>query len=409
MESWRARLKGAVQNLALLALSTALAAGGAEWTLRRYRPERGLVYRLHPRYHHTLVPGARKLFRHGAANGGGLVLTTVNSEGFRGEELRRDGSLRVVVYGDSFIEAEFATLPETFAKRLEERLGAALQRSVEVVNAGVNGYGPDQALRRFEDEAARLRPALVVFSVFADNDFGDVLRNRLYKLDGAERAVEGGGVVGIFLRRDFEEAAERTPFHLLRGIERLLRGRRRAAEVREQQLPEKLARYIPKSIELCRLEYEAVVVRGLKEVTGLLEDHYDADVSLSPASPAARYKRQLFEAVLGRIRAATLAAGVPALVLVIPSPIDVCPSYDVHVDRAAFPEYEPSRLSAVAADAAQRQGLAVVDLYGPFRDAGADRLYYTHGNDHWNAEGQDLAARLVAERVVRQGWLARSH
>jgi SGNH hydrolase-like domain, acetyltransferase AlgX len=80
----------------------------------------------------------------------------------------------------------------------------------------------------------------------------------------------------------------------------------------------------------------------------------------------------------------------------------------VRVDRAAFPEYEPSRLSAEAAAAGRRQGLPVVDLFGPFLEAGADRLYYTHGNDHWNAAGQDLAARLVAERVVSEGWLGRS-
>jgi hypothetical protein len=277
-----------------------------------------------------------------------------------------------------------------------------------VVNAGVNGYGPDQALRRFEDEAARLKPALVVFSVFADNDFGDVLRNRLYRLDGAGRFVEGGGIVGIFLRREFEEAADRTPFHLRRGLERLLRGRRRAAIVREQQLPEKLARYIPKSIELCRREYEAVVVRRQTEVTGVLVDHYDADVSLRPASPAAIHKRQLFEKVLGRIRAATRAARIPALVLVIPSPIDACLNYDVRIDRAAYPEYEPSRLSAEAAGAARRQELDVLDLFGPFREAGADRLYYTHGNDHWNAQGQDLAARLVTDRILAEGWIANS-
>jgi hypothetical protein len=75
------------------------------------------------------------------------------------------------------------------------------------------------------------------------------------------------------------------------------------------------------------------------------------------------------------------------------------------VDKAAFPQYEPSRLSAEAAAAARRQGLPVVDLFGPFREAGADGLYYRHGNDHWNAAGQDLAAQLVAERVLREGWL----
>lgn len=407
-EGWRAWLRGGGRVAALLALSSALATLGAEAFLRRYFPEGGFIYRLHPRYHYTLAPGTRKLFRHDPANGGQRVLVTVNSQGFRGEELRTNPGSRVVLYGDSYIEAEFAPLPQTFAKRLEARLAALLRAPVEVVNAGVNGYGPDQALRRFEEEGTWLRPGLVIFSVTADNDFGDVLRNRLYRLDDQGRLVEGGGTLSAALRRQFEEAEGRTPFHLLRGLQRLFRGPRRAAEVRAQRLPEKLAAYLPKSIELCRREYQEVVVDGSPEVTSLLEDHYDADVSLSPDSDAARYKRALLEAVLGRIRAATGAAGIPALVLVIPSALDACETYDVKVDTAAFPEYVPSRLSVEAAQAARRQGLPVVELFEAFREAGADRLYYRHGNDHWNAQGQDLAARLAAERVLAEGWLGRS-
>ena len=386
-------------------VSLAVAAGSAEWFLRRYFPEGGLIYRLHPRCHHALAPGTRKLFRHAPANGGGRVRVTVNSQGFRGEELRSGPGLRVVVYGDSFIEAEFAPLPETFATRLEARLQALLDTPVEVVNAGVNGYGPDQSLRRFEDEASWLRPRLAIFAVYAGNDFGDVLRNRLYRLDEAGRLADGGGVVSASLRPEFEEVEERTPSHLARGVERLLRGPRRAAEVREELLPLRLAKYLPRSIELCRREYEEIVVRGQDSVTELLRDHYDADVSLNPGSPAARYKRALLEAVLGRIDGVTASAGVPALILVIPSPIDVCDGYDVKVDPALFPEYAAKHLSEEAAAAAQRQGLPVVDLFETFFAAGADGLYYHHGNDHWNAAGQDLAASLVADRVVAEGWL----
>jgi hypothetical protein len=93
----RARLRRVLPNLILLGVSSGLAAGAAELLLRRYFPEGGLIYRLHPRYLHTLAPGTRKLFRHDPANGGGRALVTVNSRGFRGDELRTDPGLRVVV------------------------------------------------------------------------------------------------------------------------------------------------------------------------------------------------------------------------------------------------------------------------------------------------------------------------
>ena len=96
---------------------------------------------------------------------------------------------------------------------------------------------------------------------------------------------------------------------------------------------------------------------------------------------------------------------MPILVVVVPPAID-CDAFDVKVDRAAYPRYDPARLSRAAAEAARRQGLPVLELREPFRAAGADGLYQRHDDDHWNARGQDLAARLVAERVLAEGWLS---
>ncbi len=396
------RLRGLVQNLVLLAAASLLAAAGAEWFLRTWLPQAGFVYRLDSRSHYALRPGTRKLYRNSEANGGRRVLFVVNRDGFRGDELRDGPGPRVIVYGDSFVEADYTPLPETFAKRLEARLTAALGRRAEVVNAGVNGYGPDQALRRFEDEAGRLRPAAAVLVVYAGNDFGDVLRNRLYRLEGG-RLVEGGGFLADSLWWQFEDAERRTPFHLLRGLRRLRNAHRRggaSSPVRQAH-----ETYVARSLEMCDAEYQQVVVRGERAVEDVFRDHYDADVALQPGSPAAEHKQGLLEAVLGRWREAAAAARVPLLVVVVPPAIDACDAFDVKVDRAAHPGYDPSRLSRIAADAARGQGLPVLELYPPFRAEGANGLYQRHDDDHWNARGQDLAARLAVERLLAEGWL----
>jgi len=246
------RLRGLVQNLGLLAAASLFAVAGAEWLLRSWAPQAGFVYRLDPRCHYTLAPGTRKLHRNSAPNGGRRVLFVVNSDGFRGDELRSGPGLRVLVYGDSFVEADYTPLPETFTKRLEARLASALAQDVEVVNAGVTGYGPDQALRRFGDEAARLRPAAAILVVYAGSDFGDVFRNRLYRLDGG-RLVEGGGFVSESLWWQFEDARRRTPYHILRGLRRLGNAHRRAGASGELQW--QLARYVARSLEMCEEEY----------------------------------------------------------------------------------------------------------------------------------------------------------
>lgn len=398
------RLRGLAQNLGLLAVATILAAAGAEWLLRTWLPQAGFVYRLDSRSHYALAPGTRKLYRNSEPNGGRRVLFVVNRDGFRGDELRRGPGFRVIVYGDSFVEADYTPLPETFGERLEVLLTSALGRRVEVVNAGVNGYGPDQALRRFEDEAGRLRPAAAVLVLYAGNDFGDVLRNRLYRLEGG-RLVEGGGFVADSLWWQFEDAQRRTPFHLLRGLRRLRNAHRRG-EASPSPVRQTHETYVARSLQMCDDEYQQVVVRGDRAVDDVFRDHYDADVALQPGSPAAEHKQSLLEAVLGRWREAAAAARVPVLVVVVPPAIDACDAFDVKVDRAAHPGYDPSRLSRVAADAARRQGLPVLELYSPFRAEGGDLLYQRRDDDHWNARGQDLAARLAVERLLAESWLA---
>jgi hypothetical protein len=399
------RLRGLAQNLGLLAAASVFAVAGAESVLRTWFPQAGFVYRLEPRSLYALAPGSRKLYRNSEPNGGRRVLFAVNSAGFRGAELRRDPGLRVVVYGDSFVEADYTPLRETFTARLEAHLASGLGRRVEAVNAGVNGYGPDQALRRFEGEANRLHPAVAVVVVYAGNDFGDVLRNRLYRLEES-RLVEGGGYVAPSLWWQFEDARRRTPFHILRGLRRLRNAHRREAAA--SRLPRKLATYVTRSLEMCEGEYRRIVVQGERAVDDVFRDHYDADVALRPGSPAAAHKVDLLEGLLGRWRQAAEAAGVPVLVVVVPPAIDVCDAFDVKVDRAAHPHYDPSRLSRTAAEAARRRGLAVVELYEPFRAAGADGLYQRYDDDHWNARGQDLAAQLAVQRILAEGWLSRA-
>jgi hypothetical protein len=398
-----------IQNLVLALVSSALALAAGEWFLRRYLPVGGFLYRLDPLCHYTLAPKARTLFVHGPRNGGGIVLVTVNSDGFRGDELRRGGDPRIVVYGDSCVEADYSPLAETFTRRLEVRLSSALGRPVETVNAGVNGYGPDQAFRRFQEDARSLRPIGIVFTVFADNDFGDLIRNRLFRLEG-EDLVEAGGVLGESVRQMFDPEGRDRGFLLYERLRNVLRRSRRAhratPEAREENRRTAMARYLQLSDELCRREYEETVRKGNPVISDLVKDHYDADVSFSPGSDAAAYKRRLFEAVLRRVRAAALGEHVRVLVLVVPSPIDVCDGYEIRVDPRQYPGYDRRRLTTEATGAARRAGLDVLDLFDPFQRAGAADLYYhPPGEDHWNAGGQDLAARLVSERVMAEGWL----
>src|SRR6185295_3641726 len=123
-----------------------------------------------------LAPGA----------GGAWITTELESHGFRGRELAdpKRGP-RVLVVGDSLVMAQTSPLEETYCVKLD----AALGRQAEVVNAGVSGYGPDQACLRMEQLLAPLAPELVVLVLCAHNDFGDLVRNKLFRLGTREQLV----------------------------------------------------------------------------------------------------------------------------------------------------------------------------------------------------------------------------
>lgn len=97
----------------------------------------------------------------------------INRWGFHDDDFplaKPAGEFRAVVLGDSIVMGHGVSEDETFSNQLEDRLSARWQglRSVQIIDAGVQGYGTAQypeALRR----ALRFAPQLVVVG-FCMND-----------------------------------------------------------------------------------------------------------------------------------------------------------------------------------------------------------------------------------------------
>ncbi len=175
-----------------VALSISLVVALAELGLRWLFPERVAsaappadpAFEFNESYLVALKKSMTKEYR-----GKDSIVWHTNKDGYRGDELRQ-ADARVIVYGDSNVLARFSTLEDSFPAQLGSRLSSGLGRDVEVINAGVVGFGPDQSLLKMEDEIDRVRADLVVLHIFADNDFGDLLRNRLFERDAQGRLVE---------------------------------------------------------------------------------------------------------------------------------------------------------------------------------------------------------------------------
>ena len=381
--------------------------GVAELALRATVAHRYISpYQLDERYLYELVPGVLYEHRHMAINGGSQ-LYRVNSQGFRGEELATAAQPRVVIYGDSFIHAEYTALENTLAAQLSDRLTAATGGPVEVINGGVAGYGPDQVLRRVQDELEWLEPDLLIVAVFTGNDFGDLLRNKLYRLD------DDGNLVANEYRLSEEirlNAALEQSDPMLRkvgrrakdSIQMLLQGGPPPVAPPLQRTEDRLQQHIR--------EYDEYIVNRDNVVYDLRTDPYSADIALLPDSDSAQYKLQLMDAVVGAISMQAEKHSVPLLVLAIPHPMDIMGGEHASgaVDTAKYPDYRPAVLTDSIAAIGARRNIDTINLYPEFRaiDDPAG-LYLLGGDDHWNNAGQSLAADIIAAHIMRNGYLQR--
>lgn len=390
-------------KLVTLAVTVLVALGAIEIALRYRFPIRGTVLRPNPVWLHEYIPDSRKLYRHPRADGGGTVLVTINHDGRRGPSTAPAGVPKVVVYGDSFMAAEYSPWPETFPAKLEALLQAHRAGPLQVIDAGVPGYGPDQSLLRLDADLPALQPQLVVLSVYAGNDFGDLARDKLFGLDESGGLVERHPTLAPALAAEFDEAQRWPSLQLARAVKSAWQLWRspsdsRMGEAGTDGAP--TANRFEQWLAQGRRDYEQAV-GGDGQVTNLLADGYDAVVSLTPASAAAQYESHVMRGVLARAQAAALRVHVPLLLVVIPSPYDAVPDYPLKPDRDAYPDYRPETLSGIVAGIAGDLGIPCVNLFDDLSGPGSSRFFFSVGNDHWNAEGERVAAQRVASEIDR--------
>lgn len=351
----------------------------------------------------SLIPNRTSTMTLPPVNGGATITHRINAAGFRGAELleRQPKRPRVVVYGDSFIHAFYSSDEDTFVSQLQSALKSKTGSDIEVVNAGVSSYGPDQISLKMQRELPQVQPDLLVVAIFAGNDYGDLMRNKMFRMSSGGVLSENGWQLDPAVSEAFQLSQRESI--LVRALRTTL-GRRRspAASSPDGATPE-----MGFLVAEAEREYRSLI-GGDPVVRNTHIDYYSADVSLLPDSESARYKVALMRAVLDRIRMTADTAKVPVVFLFIPHPADLSDTYDWGaVDELRYPDYDPRNQIAPLERHAIETSSHFVSLFDDFRANDPNRLYLHGGDDHWNPAGQALAASRVAEYVTAQELLQR--
>jgi hypothetical protein len=157
------------RRVAALLLGVALALAGVEATVRALAPQEA-------------APPPGSLLRgpltrpgdHRVRTEAGEVTVHVNAQGFVDDEWPAldapRGAPRVVVLGDSFVQAAQVALEDGFGRRVQALLRAGGAPTAEVLSFGVPGAGTATALEVYRAHARGYRPDVVLLGFLVAND-----------------------------------------------------------------------------------------------------------------------------------------------------------------------------------------------------------------------------------------------
>ena len=169
-------------------------AGGSEAA-----PSFQQIFMQDPRVGHRLKPGARTVYSTVEFS----TELSINAQGVRDDRdlgPKRPGQTRVVVLGDSLVLSVQVPFEQTFMAQLERELTAAdPTREWQVVNAGVQGYGPADEWLFYRHVVDALDPDIVLIVVFVANDATEAFDKAAWLDSGP--ALDAGQAAVTWARR----------------------------------------------------------------------------------------------------------------------------------------------------------------------------------------------------------------
>lgn len=205
-------MKPALQNILLLFISVLLLVLVLEGALRIAKVK-GSVR--HTEADPLLSHRFRKNFEYPNKSIDYNVMIKTNSMGFRDNEFddhKPEGTVRLMVLGDSFTAANQVELEETFHSILEKRLSED-GRKVELLSFGVPAYGNARQWLIYKLWAKKFKVDGVIWMIFAFNDPSD-------NADFIDKGYPWPGMENF--RKKLEEAKNITPPKKRRSINKWL-------------------------------------------------------------------------------------------------------------------------------------------------------------------------------------------
>jgi len=361
-------MKRFLLNAILLSLSTALCLFLIEVGLRLSYPQNlSLSYQTRDGLR-ILRPNHRGVFR-------GVETTEpyqTNSFGMRDQEHSIEkpaGIYRVLVLGDSFMEALQVPFEWSFPYLLGKRLKEMDHKQVEVINAAVSGWGTDDELAYLERFGIQFKPDLILIAMTLTNDLNDNLAEEFHTFENSILKARPRQQIPAFDYRIWQMKAflgAHSHFY-----------------------------------QLIRLWWHS---RGIELGGQQLSAQVAALLQLTPSDRISRGWR-LTLALFRKIRDVGQTIGAKTAIVLIPISVQVNaagPDEFLKQHQLSRESIELDRPQRLMEAFGEQEGIEVIDLLPAFRrgDSPCGTQLVLKRDGHWTPCGHEVAAQAVVQTLV---------
>ncbi|GAB2562593.1 alginate O-acetyltransferase AlgX-related protein [Spirosoma areae] len=286
----------------------------------------------------------------------------LNSGGFNDTEFTaKPSDYRIIGLGDSFA---FGIVPHqyTYLTKLENKLNNRIG-NICLFNMGISQTNPTDYYSILTNEGAHLKPDLVLVSFFIGNDF-DVIKKPWFRHSFMLTALNYIGTVAWKVKDFAGHEAYADSAHTFRR-EDYLKIEKERMDSWKYHMPDK--------------------------------------------GPLPGQKTGFFEqtiATLLRTRDYCTAHGAKFMVTIIPDELQVDSTLQQEVVSAYYPTvgrlpYDVLTPTRLLTQRLRANGIPYIDMLEAFQTASSAKRLYKPSDSHWNIAGNEFAAQLLADSLVK--------
>ena len=393
------RFKSLLVNVGLLLLTFLTLGVALEVVLAVLQINQKSHVQVVPKKGITYIPGA--YYRHTKE---GFSEGYFNSHGFRDYERtyeKPEGTFRILVLGDSYVEALQVALDDSFPALLEKKFNAGSSSNrVEVLALGQSGFGTADAYMRYVNWGVKYSPDLVILAFLTGNDFRN--NSKILNREALAYYFVSDDKGNLVLDDSSLEEYERSLTPPIRLFQMLKRHSYLASLVSERMY------LLRRQFRENRFE-EPLLVGPQERSKGTLSEFSDLNIYYSDLSKPWKEAVDVSKRLILKFKDTVNEDGAKFVLMCLSNSAQVHPRIGELMKARYRVNFDFGQPDRILEQFANDKGIRFLKLMPEFREyhlqTGKDlHGFESSGEGHWNENGHRLASDVIY-RFLRQSSL----